>query len=56
MKFYLQIFDLKAEEFIISMNAKIMRNPPLSDENSDLLPYKTFISPLLLTSSGIGNP
>jgi len=42
MKFTLQIFDLKAEEFIISMKAKIVRRPPLKVENSALLPYKTF--------------
>ena len=38
IKFYLQILDLKAEEFISSMKLKMFNNPPLSDENSDLLP------------------
>jgi hypothetical protein len=54
MKFCLQTFDLNADEFIISMNARINRSPPRRDENSDLLPFPfiTFYRPFDLTSSG----
>lgn len=52
MKFCLHILDLKADVFINSIKAKIFSNPPLKDENSDLLPLKTFDNPFDLTSSG----
>jgi hypothetical protein len=35
MNYALQIFDLKAEEFIISIKGRVIKRPPLSDENSD---------------------